>query len=226
MTIDTWGVETRDVLQSVWDRIVLFAPNIVGAIIIVAVGAIIGMVLGYIVTRVLQAVKIQSLSDQSKFTGVLKKARLNSDIAEMSGVFVRWLIIFAFLVPAAAILQIDGVSDFFDGVLLYVPRVLATSALILFGVMIADVVAKLARATVDSIGSTTARLVEFVIRWATYISIAITAMFALGVPREFTVIIFIGLVSALALALGLSLGLGARDHMDDLVKKVRDEFKK
>ena len=50
-------------------------------------------------------------------------------------------------------------------------------------------------------------------------------MFALGVPREFTVIIFIGIVSALALGIGLALGMGGKDHMNDLVKKVRDEFR-
>ncbi len=226
MTIDVWGTETRDVVQNVWDRLIEFAPNLVGAIIIVAVGAIIGMVVGYIVTRVFQAIRLQSLSDQSKFTGVLKKARLQTDIAEMSGTFVRWIVILAFLVPAAAVLQIEGVQDFFEGVLMYVPRVVGVSVLILFGVMIADVVAKLGRAAADSIGATTARMVEFVIRWATYVSIGITAMFALGVPREFTVILFIGLISALALALGLALGLGGRDHMDDLIKNVRNEFKK
>lgn len=226
MTIDAWGTETRDVVQNVWDRLIEFAPNIVGAIVIVAVGAIIGMVVGYIVTRVFQAIRLQSLSDQSKFTGVLKKARLQTDIAEMSGTFVRWIIILAFLVPAAAVLQIEGVQDFFEGVLMYIPRVVGVSVLALFGVMIADVVAKLGRAAAESIGATTARMVEFVIRWATYVSIGITAMFALGVPREFTVILFIGLISALALALGLALGLGGRDHMDDLIKNVRNEFKK
>lgn len=226
MTIDQWGTQTRDVVQSVWDRLIDFAPNLIGAIVIVAVGAIIGMVLGYIVTRLFQAIRLQSLSDQSKFTGVLKKARLRTDIAEISGTFVRWLVILAFLVPAAAVLQVEGIQDFFEGVLMYLPRVIGVSLLVLFGVMLADLVAKVARAAAESIGATTARMVEFVIRWATYLSIAITAMFALGVPREFTVILFIGLISALALALGLALGLGGRDHMDDLIKKVREEFKK
>lgn len=226
MSIDVWGTETRDIVQNVWDRIVAFAPNIIGAFVIVLVGAIIGVVIGYVVTRILQAIRLQSLSDQSKFSDVLKRAKFKTDIAEISGTFVKWVIIFAFLIPAATVLKVDGVRDFFEGILAYVPRVVAVSVLIMFGVAIADLIAKLARASAESIGATTARTVEFVIRWATYVSIGITSLFALGVPREFTVILFIGVVSALALALGLSLGLGAQGHMDDLVKKVRDEFKK
>ncbi|MBI4947958.1 hypothetical protein HY844_00130 [Candidatus Berkelbacteria bacterium] len=226
MTIDQWGTESRDTVQLVWDRIVDFTPNLIGAVVIVLVGAIIGMVLGYVVTRILQAAKLQSLSDQSKLTDVLKRANVNSDIAEISGSFVKWVVVLAFLIPASAVLRIEGVRDFFEGIFLYVPRVLAVGVLILFGTAVANLMAKLARATADSLGSTTAGTVEFVTRWAFYSSIVITSMFALGVPREFTVILFIGVVSALALALGLSLGMGAKDHMNDLIKKVRDEFKK
>jgi len=226
MSIDQWGTQTRDIIQNVWDRSVTFTPNLVGAVLIVLVGAIVGVVLGYVVTRILQAIKLQSLSDQSKFTEVLKKARMQTDIAEIAGTFVKWLVILVFLVPAASILQVTGVQDFFEGILSYIPIVLAVGALIIFGVMVADMIAKLARAAADSLGATTARLVELVIRWTFYVSIAISSLFALGVPREFTVILFIGVVSAVALALGLSLGLGAQTHMNDLVKSVREEFKR
>lgn len=226
MSIDQWGIETRDTVQQLWDRIVEFAPNIIGAVIIVLVGAIIGVVLGYVVTRVLQAIRVQSLSDQSKFSEVLKRARIRNDIAEISGSFVKWLVILAFLIPAATVLQVEGVRDFFEGVLLYVPRVLAVATLVIFGVAIADLLAKLTRASADSIGSTASRTVEFMVRWSIYLAVAITAMFALGVPQQFTVILFIGIVSAIALALGLSLGLGGRDHMNDLIRRVRDDFGK
>src|SRR5665213_2223596 len=111
MTISDWGTQTRDTIQMVWDRIVTFTPNLIGALLIVLVGAIIGIILGFVVTRILQAIRIQNLSDQSKFTDVLKKAKLNSDIAEISGTFVKWVVILAFFIPAANILQVTGVQS-------------------------------------------------------------------------------------------------------------------
>ena len=86
--------------------------------------------------------------------------------------------------------------------------------------------ARLVRASVESMGLTVAKLVEMVIRWAFYVSIGITSMFALGVSEQFTVIMFIGIVSALAIALGLSLGLGGQNHMNDLIKKIREDLKR
>jgi len=226
MGIEAWGTETRLVIQTVWDRLVAFTPNIIGAVLIVLVGAIIGTVLGYVVTRVFQAIKLQSLADQSKLTDTLKRAKLKSDIAEISGSFIKWLVVFIFLIPAASILKVEGVSNFIDGILLYVPRVLGVAILLVLGSQVVEVLARLTRAAAESLSATMAKSAEMVVRWALYISIFITALFALGVPREFTVIMFVGVVSALGIGLGLSFGLGAQTHMNDLVKRVREEFKK
>lgn len=226
MSINQWGIQTRDAITMVWDRIVTFTPNLIGALLIVLVGAIIGVILGYAVTKILQAIKLQSLSDQSRFTEILKKAKMNSDISVIAGNFVKWVVILTFLLPASEILQLASVRDFFEGILLYIPRVLGVAALVLFGFVIANTIANLTRATVESLGSTVARTIELLVRWAFYGLIAVTSLFALGVPQEFTVILFIGIVSALALALGLSLGLGGQNHMNDLVKKMREEFRR
>lgn len=225
MTINDWGTQTRDIVQNVWDRIVTFTPNLVGAILIVLVGAIVGIVLGYVVTRILQAAKIQNLADQSKLTDVLKRAKLKTDLAEICGTFVKWVVILTFLVPASTILQVEGVRNFFEGIITFVPTVLAVGVFILFGAIVADMLARLARATTESLSATTAKLIEMVVRWSFYVAIAIASMFALGVPTEFSVIMFIGVVSALGIGIGLSFGLGGQEHADDLIKRIRSELK-
>lgn len=226
MNIDNWGTEVRDTLQMVWDRAVEFAPNIIGAVVIALVGAVVGVIIGYLVTYILKAIRLQSLSDQSKFSEVLKKAKIKSDVAEIAGNFTKWVIMLAFLIPASVVLKIDGVRDFVEGILSYVPRVLGVSLLVLFGAQIADSLSKLTRVSVDSIGSTMARTSELLVKWSIYAAVVIAAMFALGVPREFTVILFVGVISALALAFGISFGLGGQTHMNDLAKRIREEFKK
>jgi hypothetical protein len=224
--IDTWGTQVRDAVQLTWNHIVAFTPNIIGAVIIALVGAIVGIIIGYIVTKILEVIKIQSLSDQSRFTEVLRKAKLRTDIAEITGTFTRWVVFLAFLVPAAAVLQVEVGQTFIVSLLEYIPIVLGVAIFILFGTQFTEVLSKLARVSTESMGVTISRLVEMTVRWSFYSFIGIASMLALGVPRQFVVILFIGIVSALALALGLSLGLGAKDHMNDLVKKVRDELKK
>ncbi len=224
--IDTWGTEVRDVLQQTWDRIVEFAPNVIGAVLIVLIGAVVGMILGYVATRILQAIRVQSLSDQSRFTEVLRKAKLGADISEITGSFVKWVTVLAFLIPAAAVLKVEGARDFFEGMLLYVPKVLGVAVFVIFGAMLTDVLAKMARVSVDSLGLTLGKIVDALVRWSMYAFIALTAMFALGVAREFIVIMFTGLIAALAIGFGLSFGLGAQTHMNDLVKRIREDLRR
>lgn len=225
--IDVWGTETRDAIQTVWDRIVDFAPNVIGAALIVFVGVIVALILGYIVTQILRAAQVQRwLGDQTKLTDVLKKAKMRTDIAEISGTFVKWVTILTFLVPASKVLQVEGVENFFESVLSYIPRVLGVALLIIFGAMIADVISRLARASLDGFGLTVSRAVEVVVRWAFYVFIGITALFALGVSPQFTVIMFIGAVAATAIALGLSVGLGAQGHMNDFISRAREDLKR
>ena len=222
-----WGTVSRDVMESVWNRIVDFLPNLVGALIIVFVGIVVALVLNYVVTQILKAAQVQKwLGDQTRLTDVLKKARMRTDLAEITGGFVKWVVILAFLVPAAQVLKVEGVQNFFEGVLSYIPRVVGVGLLIVFGSQVVEMLARVVRASVESLGLTIARLVEMVVRWSFYISIGITSMFALGVSEQFTVIMFIGVVAALAIALGLSLGLGGQTHMNDLVKKIREDFKR
>lgn len=224
--VQDWSTEVQTIVESTWDRIVAFVPNVLGSVLILLVGAIIAWVLGYAVTRLLQVAKVQMLADQSKFTDVLKAAKLNADIAELSGTFVKWVVVLAFFVPAASTLQLENVEAFFEGVLVFVPKLVAIALLIMFGYAVADVVSKLVRATVQSVGSVTAKFAELFVKWTMLTAVGITTMWAIGVPQEFTVILFIGAVSMVALAAGLAFGLGAKDHANDLVKHLRSELKK
>ena len=222
-----WGTTTRDILESVWNRAVDFLPNLVGSLIIVFVGIVVALILNYLVMQILRAAQVQKwLGEQTRLSEVLKRAKLRSDLADIAGGFVKWVVILAFLVPAANVLKLTGVQDFFEGVLGYVPRVLGVGLLIVFGSQVAEMVSRIVRASVDSMGLTVAKLVEMVVRWAFYVSIAVTSLFALGVSEQFAGIMFTGVVAALAIDLGLSLGLGGQTHMNDLVKKIREDLKK
>ena len=225
--IDLWGTSTRDAIQAVWDRVIDFVPNLVGALLIVAVGIIVAFILNYIVVQILRAVKIQSwLGEQTGFAGVLKKAKLRYDLAEISGSFVKWLTILVFIIPASEVLRLTGVREFVESILTYIPVTLAVGLLVLFGSQLTDVISRVVRASLEGFGVTTAKFTEMLVRSSLYVFIGLTAMFALGVPRQFGFTMFIGLVAMVAIAFGLSFGLGTQRHADDLVKKIRDELKK
>ena len=226
MEVNEWGSFTRDTIESVWSRIVDFSPNLVGAVLVALVGVVVAMIVGLVVTKVLQAVRLQTLADQSQLTSVLQKAKFKSDISEIAGTFVRWVIVLVFLVPAADILLLRQVREFFESILGYIPRVVGVAVLIFFGHLVAGMLGKLIRAAISGFGLTIARTADMVAQVAIYSFVTIASLYALGVPQQFTVIMFIALVSALGLGLGLAGGLGGQSHMNDLFKRIREDLKK
>jgi|GEM_PF-1518809 len=223
--IDLWGIETRETLLELWNRVLEFVPNIVGALIIVLVGLIVAWILHYIVVQVLKAVKLQNLADQSGLTAALKKAKLRTDVSMISADFVKWVTVLAFLLPASVVLRIEGVSSFIESILGYIPTVLFVALLVLFGSIFTEAVSRLTRAVSESLGFTISKILETIVRWSLYTFILVTSLFALGVPREFSLIMFVGIVAALAIGIGLSLGLGLQSHMNELAKRVREELR-
>lgn len=224
--MSAWSTSTKDMLSDLGNRVGAFTPNIFGALLIVLFGIVVAFLVGYAVTLILRSAKLQTLCDQIGLSDILKRANISADVAKVVGNFCKWVLVFAFFIPAADILQVFGVRDFFESVLTYIPIVIGVVLLVAFGMKFADMIANLVRAASEGVGITSSKLLAHIARFSILTAVAILALFSLGVPRDFTVIMFIGITSALALGLGLSLGLGATDHMNDLIKGVRADLGK
>ena len=226
MSINDWASVTKDALVNTWDRSVTFVPNLLGGILIALFGVIVAVIIGYIVTLILRAIKLQTLSDQLNVTEALKKAKLDTDVSKLAGNFIKWVIIFTFLIPAASVLQIIGVKDYFEYALSYIPTILGVLLFVVIGLKIAEFLSYLVRVSFEGFGLPWARFSEILTRVSVVAVIGILAMFSLGVPREFTIYLFLAVALGGAIALGLSAGLGGKDHMDDLFKTIRERLKK
>jgi len=225
MVINDWGTQTRDIVEGVWNRAVTFTPNVIGAVLIALVGVAFGVVVEYVVVRILQIAKLQILSDQSRLSEIMKKAKLNTDLAVICGAFVKWVIILTFLIPAASVLQVTGVKNLFEEVLLFVPRLVATLLLLLLSTKIAEIMGRLTRVVTESLGVTLAKTFAIFAQVAVYVSAIILSLYSLGISENFISMMTIGLVAGLAIALGLSLGLGGQTHVHELIKKIREEVR-
>lgn len=224
--ITDWSSITSDSINEYWSRIIDFIPNLIGAIIIVAIGLIVGMILKWAVVTILDAIKIQSFFDRIHFTELLKKAGIAFKAQEVSGQFIKWLTIVIFLIPAAKILGLEDISQLLENLLQFIPNVVVAAMILLIGTLIANLMAQVVKAGSASIGLTTSRVLGTITRYVIYIFIGIAAFFQLNVPPYLINVMFTGLVAALAISAGLAFGLGGQTAASDLFKKIREDFKK
>lgn len=226
MDISGWTNITSESIKNYWGRSIDFTELLIGAVVIVILGLIIARIIKWAVITILDSIKIQKFFDRINFTDVLKKAGISFKAPEVCGSFVSWLTIIAFLVPAFKILGLAGVSDLLEKLLSFIPNVVIALTILLLGGLIANVLSQVVKAAAASIGATSSKVLSVITRYVVYIFVGFAALFQLNIAPYFLQVMFTGLVAALAIAAGLSFGLGGQTQASDLLKKIREDFKK
>jgi hypothetical protein len=227
--LQDWGNSLADAWSMIWDRIVNFFPNVLGAFLILLIGWIVAVLLERLVDQLLRVIGVQGLSEKSKIEDALKKMNVKKDLSGLLAALVKWIVLIVVLLSAAQTLNLPTVADFFTRVLSYVPEVVSAAAILLIGVGLANFLSSV----VDSVARGTdlgyADLIATLTKYAIIIFAFLAALVQLGVATVLIQTLFTGFVAFAAIAAGLAFGLGgqesARDFLDKLQKDISHKRK-
>lgn len=209
--------------QEVWGGIALYAPKIIGAIVLIIIGLLIAGLLEQVVAQLIRASKIDGLVRKAGAEGYLTRAGVKLDIGKFIGAIVKWFIILVVVIQALSILNLSAVTTFLQSILHYLPSVVVAVLILIAGFVIGEAMDKVvvggARAAqlgrVSVLGATT--------RWAIWIFSVIVALYHLGIAAVFSETVFTAVVAALALAFGLAFGLGGQQAASEIIANLRRE---
>jgi hypothetical protein len=201
-------------------------PRIVGALIVFVVGLILARIIKKIVVRSLEAIRVSKAVEKTPLELFLKNAELGQKVEEVIGSIFYWLFLLVIVHTSVSLLGLSPLSNFFDKILDYIPHIFTAFLIFVFGVVLAGLVEGVVKGTLRSFDAHISRLFGKV---ASYVVVAITTLAAiaeLGIAKEFILILFIGVVSSLALGTGLALGLGGKETvsriLDNWYKRTRE----
>lgn len=221
-----WTEVTMQALQDLWQGFLNFTPSLLGAIIIFVIGWFVAVGVGKLVGEILKKMKFNQVFENEQWKNALSKAEIKIDAAGFIGAIVKWTLIIVFLLAAVEILGMPEFAEFLRSVLAYLPNVFVAALIFVVAVIIADIVEKIVRASIESIKVGYAQIVSVIIKWSIWIFAFLAILHQLGIAKPFMEILFTGFVAVLVLSLGLSFGLGGRDvaaeFMQDLKKKLKD----
>src|SRR3989338_1843623 len=99
-----------DIVQAsvlgLWNSIVAYLPNVLGAVVVFLIGVIIAAVLQAVVVKVVQILRVDEL------------------VGKLLGWIVKWFFIVVALVAATDILGWSQVTNYLQEVVLYIPNVI------------------------------------------------------------------------------------------------------
>src|SRR3989338_6450013 len=111
--------------STILNRLALFLPNLLGALLIFVVGWIVSGWARSVVTKLLRLVNLHRLTEGTGVETFLKKAELKGKAEDLLGGLVRWIALFIFLIASVNVLGLSTVSAVLNNILAYIPRALS-----------------------------------------------------------------------------------------------------
>jgi len=223
LTVADFNTAITLALQDILTRVIGFIPNLVGATIILVLGWIVAALLEWAVDNVVRAVGLQTLFERVKIEDIVKKADVKKDTTGLVASAVKWVILLVALVAAADSLNLPQVSEFLNNVLLYVPNVVATAAILIIGTIFAHFMARVVSGVTKASNLNFSELAGSVTRYAIVVFTVLAALSQLGIASTFLQTLFTGFVGAVAIAGGLAFGLGGQTAAKDFIEKFKKE---
>lgn len=211
-------------LQGLYDRLAMFVPSFIVAIIVLILGWMIGSALGGLVQKILETVKIDSLANTVGLDKLSERTGKKLSISAFGNWLIKWFFIIATFVAAADILGLSQVGAFLYGeVIPYFGNVIVAVAIMLVGMVAANFLHGLVRHALQAGGLRTSDTLALITKWAVLIFAFLAALAELRVADAFVKDLFRAFVAMLAIAGGIAFGLGGRDHAKKVLDAIEDD---
>jgi hypothetical protein len=222
MTAQNWTEVTVNSLQGLWVSVINFLPSLIGALVILIIGLIVAAIVKAIVQKVIDAVKVDSLLRKIGLAPYFERGGLQINAGKFVGLLVYWFLVIVFVLAAADILQLWGLSAFLQSVVFYLPNIIVAVLIMLAAVVLGNFLRSLVRASVSSARLHGSKFLGSLTWWVVIIFGFLAALIQLGIATVIINTLVTGLIAMLALAGGIAFGLGGKDYASHLLGKLKE----
>ena len=193
-------------------------PNVLGAIIIIAIGVFIAKLVSTLLETLLAGVGADTLLE--KVTGEKKKLSLSKVI----GVAVKYVLVIVFIVQGVNVLNLPILTNIGAAIISYMPAVLSAIIIVAIGMFAAGAAEGAVLKKKQD-----AKAMGLAIKVAIYVITAFVCLSQLGVAKTIVETTFILIVAAVCVAFAIAFGVGGRkfaaDNLEKLEKKLENKDK-
>ncbi len=225
--LSDWLDITKESLMNVWQGFIDFMPRLIGALILFIVGWIISVAIGKLIAEVLRKIKFNRIFEKGGWKSALEKAEIKVDAAGFIGSIIKWVLMIVFLAAAIEILGFVQLTGFLTDVLNYLPNVVVAAFIFVIAVIIADILEKVVRASVEGIKVGYGSIVGVIVKWSIWVFAILAILSQLRIEAAGWIvnlinIAFIGIVAMIAIAFGL----GGKEVAAEILQNVKNKFRR
>jgi hypothetical protein len=223
--LNNWGMVFNDALKNLWWSFIQFAPKLIVAIVLFAVGWAIGALLAKAFEQVFSALKIDKLLASVGVESFFRRAGMNLNSGYFLGQVVKWFVIVVFLMPSLSLVGLNSISDFLSNdVLTFLPKVFIAAFVLIIASLVADGLSKTIATSARGMNVHAAGLMGTVAKYAVWVFAFIIALGQLGVADYYMSVLFTGIIAMFSIGGALAFGLGGKDAAARFLAKVGNEM--
>ena len=208
----SWGTAATRAAQDLFDKVAAHAPDVLGAIALLAIGWGIARLLRALATRGM--LLVEGLIDRA--TG--RPSRLGAARSTVFfGALVFWAVLLFFITAATQVLGLGTFTAWLSRLLDYLPTLAAGLLIIAAGFVLARFVGDLVHATAAALAPPQRTTLAHLAQGATLLATLLVGADQIGLRVTWIAVLVIVVVAAVLGGVMLTVGLGARSYVSSLI---------
>ena len=207
-------------IQQGWNTLVGFVPNLIGFLIILAIGYIVARIVKTAVTKLLQKLGVDRALHSSDAGQYVERVSPGASPSRLIATVAYWFVFLFALSVAISALKIPALTGFLNQVQNYLPNIVAAVLIFVVAAALAGVVGG---AVHKLMGDTpTGRIVRAVVPGLILAVAVFMVLTQLRIAPSIVTITYTALLALLVLSGGLAFGLGGRDVAAEMLRNAYD----
>jgi hypothetical protein len=209
--------------QEFLNEIAVTLPKIVGAILILLIGWIIAKLLKKAIIKLLKLIRLTTLSEKVGIEKFLKEGGLKKTAVDLIGSLFYWIIMLTVILAVFNSLQLNSAQELFSSIILFIPNVIVSLIILLFGLYAAKFVSNVLSSSLKNMKDKTAEIIEKIAYYSIVIFTVFLVLGQLKIAQDIITNAFILVFGAICLAFGLAFGLGGKEFASDVLRNIKSK---
>jgi hypothetical protein len=214
-----------------WGNFVDFIPKLLLAVVILVLGWLLAKAVAFAVVKSLKFIPfISTVTEKAGIDGFLRQGGIKKSTIDILGILIYWLVILVTLLVAFNTLGLTVVSELFGEMTRFIPKVIAAVIILAIGLYFARFVEDALVAYGKNVGMEDITMIARLARYAIMVFVFIAALGQVKVGGALITNTFLILFGGVVLALALAFGLGSGqkwvgNQIDNMAKNEKKRVK-
>ena len=185
-----WQEAMLEAFRETTMRMAHLLPKLLALLTFLALGLAIGWLVKVFLLRVLRAFRFDALCERFGLGSSLAKAGTMQSASNLVGRLAFWVVFLLFAVMGIDALDLTATANMMNGIIGFLPHMLAALLLLFFGILLANFIAEATLIATVNAQIQEARTIANFIRWGVLIFTVAMVLTQLGIAKEIVVSAF------------------------------------